>query len=60
MVTRKNEEDSDHDIAAQPDGTSYSRSIVAEPMYYNADGSIRNIPPTARGASEHFGTHAEP
>ena len=31
------------------DGTSYSRSIIAEPMYYNADGSIRNIPPTAAG-----------
>ena len=32
-----------------PDGTGYSRSIIAEPMYYNADGSIKNIPPTAAG-----------
>ena len=32
-----------------PDGTSYSRSIVAEPMEYNADGTIKNIPPTAEG-----------
>lgn len=32
-----------------PDGTSYSRSIIAEPMYYNADGSIRSIPATAEG-----------
>ena len=35
-----------------PDGTGYSRSIIAEPMYYNADGSIRNIPPTAKGVPE--------
>jgi len=34
-----------------PDGTSYSRSVIAEPMYYNADGSIKNIPPTAKGAN---------
>ena len=34
------------------DGTSYSRSIIAEPMYYNADGSIKNIPPTAEGVNE--------
>ena len=33
------------------DGTSYSRSIIAEPLYYNADGSIRNIPPTAEGVN---------
>lgn len=32
-----------------PDGTGYSRSIVAEPMEYNADGTIKNIPPTAEG-----------
>ena len=31
------------------DGTSYSRSIIAEPMYYNADGSIKPIPATAEG-----------
>ena len=31
------------------DGTSYSRSIIAEPMSYGADGSILNIPPTAKG-----------
>ena len=35
-----------------PDGTSYSRSIIAEPMYYNPDGSIRPIPPTAEGVSQ--------
>lgn len=35
-----------------PDGTSYSRSVIAEPMYYNADGTIRNIPPTAEGVKE--------
>ncbi len=32
-----------------PDGTSYSRSVIAEPLYYNADGTIRSIPPTAEG-----------
>ena len=32
-----------------PTGTSYSRSIVAEPLEYNADGTITNIPPTAEG-----------
>ena len=32
-----------------PTGTSYSRSIVAEPMEYNSDGSIKPIPPTAEG-----------
>ena len=31
------------------DGTSYSRSVIAEPMEYNADGSIKNIPPTKKG-----------
>lgn len=35
-----------------PQGTSYSRSIIAEPMYYNADGSIKNIPPTAAGVTQ--------
>lgn len=34
-----------------PDGTGYSRSIIAEPMYYNPNGSIKNIPPTAKGVS---------
>ena len=34
-----------------PHGTSYSRSVIAEPMHYNADGSIRPIPPTAEGVS---------
>ncbi len=34
-----------------PDGTSYSRSIIAEPMSYNPDGSIRNIIPTTAGVS---------
>ena len=32
-----------------PTGTSYSRSIVAEPMEYNADGSSKPIPATAEG-----------
>ena len=32
-----------------PTGTSYSRSIVMEPMEHNADGTIKNIPPTAEG-----------
>ena len=31
------------------DGTSYSRSVIAEPMNYNGDGSIQNIPATAKG-----------
>ena len=35
-----------------PEGTSYSRSIIAEPMYYNTDGSIRPIPATAEGVTE--------
>ena len=32
-----------------PDGTSYSRSIICEPLYYNNDGTIRPIPPTTEG-----------
>ena len=32
-----------------PDGGSYSRSIIAEPLYYNPDGSIKPIPATADG-----------
>ncbi|MBR1682145.1 MAG: family 43 glycosylhydrolase [Bacteroidaceae bacterium] len=32
-----------------PDGTGYSRSVIAEPLHYNADGSIRRIPATAEG-----------
>ena len=35
-----------------PAGGSYSRSIIAEPLYYNADGSIRSIPATAKGVGE--------
>ena len=34
-----------------PDGTSYSRSVIAEPMRYDGEGRIRSIPPTAEGAS---------
>ena len=34
-----------------PDGTSYSRSVVVEPLYYNADGTIQRIPPTAEGVN---------
>lgn len=33
------------------DGGSYSRSIIAEPMSYDANGRIRNIPPTAEGVN---------
>ena len=32
-----------------PDGTSYSRSIIAEPMSYDAEGCIRSIPATTEG-----------
>jgi hypothetical protein len=32
-----------------PDGTSYSRSIIAEPLHYDPNGRILNIPPTAAG-----------
>lgn len=35
-----------------PDGTSYSRSVIAEPMHYDADGRILPIPPTAEGVKE--------
>lgn len=35
---------------ALPDGDSYKRSVIIEPMSYNADGTIKNIPPTAKGA----------
>jgi len=35
-----------------PDGTSYSRSVIAEPMEYNADGSIRKIHPSTEGVGE--------
>ena len=34
------------------DGTSYSRSIIAEPMNYDGDGRIRRIPATAEGVSQ--------
>ena len=33
------------------DGTSYSRSIIAEPMSYDKDGKINFIPATAEGVS---------
>ena len=33
------------------DGTSYSRSVIAEPMFHQADGTIRPIPPTAEGVA---------
>ena len=33
------------------DGTSYSRSIIAEPMSYDSDGRINFIPPSAKGVS---------
>lgn len=33
-------------------GTSYSRSIIAEPLQYDAQGNILSIPPTAQGVGE--------
>ena len=36
---------------ALSDGTSYSRSIIAEPLSYDSEGRIRPIPPTAEGVS---------
>ena len=33
-----------------PQGTSYSRSIIVEPLRYDASGAILPIPPTAQGA----------
>lgn len=33
------------------DGTSYSRSVIAEPLHYDAQGRILPIPPTAKGFS---------
>lgn len=35
-----------------PNGTSYSRSIIAEPMQYDHEGRILPIPPTAEGVGE--------
>ena len=35
-----------------PDGTSYSRSIIAEPMSYDAEGHIRSIPATTEGVGQ--------
>ena len=35
-----------------PDGTSYSRSVIAEPMKYDDDGRILPIPPTAEGVKK--------
>ena len=37
---------------ALPDGSGYSRSVIAEPMRYNADGSIKSMPATAEGVKE--------
>lgn len=34
------------------DGTSYSRSIIAEPMSYDSEGRINFIPPSAKGVSD--------
>lgn len=36
---------------ALPDGDGYKRSVVIEPMAYRADGTIKPIPPTAKGVS---------
>ena len=35
-----------------PDGTSYSRSIIVEPMSYDSQGRILPIPATTEGVSE--------
>ena len=35
-----------------PDGGSYSRCVIAEPLHYNADGTIRFIPASCEGASQ--------
>lgn len=50
---------------ALPDGASYSRSVIIEPMAYRADGTIRPIPATAKGVSAQGnpilkGFHADP
>lgn len=34
---------------ALPDGDGYKRSVIMEPMAYRADGTIKPIPPTAKG-----------
>ncbi len=34
-----------------PDGTSYSRSVIAEPLHYNTDGTIQPIPATDKGVT---------
>lgn len=34
---------------ALPDGGNYSRSVVAEPMHYNPDGTIQKIHPSTEG-----------
>jgi hypothetical protein len=36
---------------ALPDGGDHSRSVVAEPMFYNADGTIQKIHPSSEGFS---------
>lgn len=48
-----------------PDGDSWHRSVIAEPMAYRADGTIQPIPPTTRGISAPGnpilpGFHADP
>ena len=52
LSTSRDSGSSSHTTADLPDGTSYSRSVIAEPMYYNTDGTIRCIPPTAEGVKE--------
>lgn len=34
---------------ALPDGGNFSRSIIAEPLHYNADGTIQKIHPSSEG-----------
>lgn len=50
---------------ALPDGDGYRRSVIIEPMAYRADGTIKPIPPTEKGAVAEGnpilpGFHADP
>ncbi len=38
-----------HNGAAQPDGGEFRRSLAVEPLYYNADGSMKRIVMTSEG-----------
>jgi beta-xylosidase len=38
-----------HNGGLNRNGNSRHRSVIAEPLHYNADGTIQNIPPTSKG-----------